>query len=299
MYQQEFENYLTAHGIEDYKTTIRYYISWSNQNQLDILNPTYTTIIDFVAHNIAAGINNGTINNRLYAIRKYYAFLIDIGKVDAKILDEIKKFKNLKTTKTVKNVLDKSEFAGLVGHSMTLFRKHKAEKIRALLFLMFYTGLRAGEIVNLKREHFRLEKGCVVVKEPKNDQERYAYFPNEIGEYLRKYFVMEAEASNAFNMSYYQIWYLIHDINQFIGDGRKITPHSLRHSFANMLAENDINVRVAQKLLGHKDINSTMIYYDPDAKIVEKIYRAKVNAIQVIKPQKGEINGQESDTPNA
>ena len=187
-------------------------------------------------------------------------------------------------------MLDKTEFASIVGHSMTLFRRYKAEKVRAVLFFMFYTGMRAGEVVALKRQDIQLDKNRVVIRHPKNREDRYAYFPGEIGLYLKKYFVREPETKNAFNLSYFQIRHLVNKLNQFIADGRRITPHSIRHSFANMLVEDDINVRIAQKLLGHKDISSTMIYYDPDAKLVEKLYRAKITAVPVTKPDKGASN---------
>lgn len=287
MYTDEFKNYLVSHGITlEYESALSYYLRWCTQSSVNVLDVKYIDIMNFVSYNVQGGVGNGTINNRLKAMRKYYTFLSEIGKVPVTILEEVGKFKNLKVDTKVNNVLDKTEFAGLVGHGMTLFRRYKAEKIRALLFLMFYTGLRSGEVVNLKRKDFELAKNRVVVRVPtKNKTERYAYFPGEITEYLKKYFVREPEVTNAFNMTYYKIWYLISKLNTFIADGRKIHPHSLRHCFGNMLAEGDINVRVAQKLLGHKNINSTMIYYNPDAKVVERLYRARVTAVEVIKPQ--------------
>jgi hypothetical protein len=63
-----------------------------------------------------------------------------------------------------------------------------------------------------------------------------------------------------------------------------------------MLAESDINLRVAQKLLGHKSITSTLIYYDPDARIVERIYKAKIDVIEPIKP-KGTNGSTTEETP--
>ena len=95
MYKQEFINYLNTQGIEDYKHTIGYYLTWASQSGIDVLAPTYTTVIDFVNHNIQAGVSSGTINNRIKAMRKYYKFLLDIGKVTPDIVDQVRKFKNI------------------------------------------------------------------------------------------------------------------------------------------------------------------------------------------------------------
>ncbi len=292
MHEPEFRNYLISHGITlEYENALSFWIRWCKQSKVDIMLPSYTDIMNFVAYNVEAEISNGTINNRLNAIRKYYSFMVETGRVPPGVLDEVNKFKNLRTETKVKNVLDKQEFARIVGHVMdTTRRVHKAEKIRAVLFFMFYTGTRIGEVVNLKREDFDLVKNQAVIRVPvKNKCERYVYFPGGdtgITPYIKKYFRSEPEEFNAFNMTEFQIRYLIERMNEFLPPGKQIKPHTLRHCFGNMLAEGNVNVRVAQKLLGHKNINSTMIYYDPQQKTVEKIYRDNIESIPVIKPEK-------------
>ena len=292
MYEPEFKNYLISHGITlEYLSAVSYWIRWCNQQGVDICLPTYSNIMDFVSQNVQADVSNGTINNRLKALRKYYVFMVETGRVPPGIIDEVNKFVNLKTDIKVKNVLDKEEFARLVGHLMSASRVHRPEKIRAIMFFMYYTGPRISEVVNLKRQDINLEKNQVIFRVPmKNKTERYGYFPGGdklgITHYLRRYFTIEPEVFNAFNMSEYQIRRLISLSNKFLPPGRKIHPHTLRHCFGNMLAEGNVNVRVAQKLLGHKNINSTMIYYDPDQKTVEKIYRENIAPVGVIKPEK-------------
>ena len=292
MFENEFKNFLISHGITlEYENAVSFWIRWCKQTGVDILLPDYTDIINFVAYNIQAEVSHGTINNRLQAIRKYYVFMVETGKVPPGVIDEVLKFKNLKTDTKVKNVFDKQEFARIVGNVMDTTRRYrKAEKFRAVLFFMFYTGLRISEVVNLKRQDFDLSKSQVIVRVPvKNKSERYAYFPGGdtgITPYIQKYFKVEPEVINAFNMTEYQIRWLIKQMNKFLPEGRKIHPHTLRHCFGNMLAEGNVNVRVAQKLLGHKNIQSTMVYYDPDHKTVEKIYRDNIEAVKVIKPTK-------------
>lgn len=305
MNEPEFRNYLISHGITlEYANALSFWIRWCNQNGVDILLPSYTDVMNFVSCNVQADVSNGTINNRLKALRKYYVFMVQTGRVPPGIVDEVGKFANLKTENKVKNVMDKEEFARIVGNVMDTTRRiHRAEKIRAILFFMFYTGTRIGEVVNLKRQDFDLNKNQAIIRVPtKNKAERYVYFPggDKVGvtPYIRKYFASEPETINAFNMTEHQIRYLIERINEFLPPGRQIKPHTLRHCFGNMLAEGNVNVRVAQKLLGHKNINSTMIYYDPDNKTVEKIYRDNIGIVAVIKPEKELKHDTESRTEN-
>ena len=179
----------------------------------------------------------------------------------------------------------------MIADGMTYIKGCDPIKIKAVLYFMFYTGLRAGEITRLKRRDINLKELRAIVRNPnKNNEERYTFFPQKIGVMLQEYFDIESEEYNAFNMTHRKLSYLLARLKMFLSEKKNLSPHILRHSFANLLAENEIGIRVAQKLLGHKSLNSTLIYYDPDLKIVEKIYRKNLDSNKLMK-EKGEDNG--------
>ena len=142
-------------------------------------------------------------------------------------------------------------------------------------------------MVKLKRKDIDLDNRSVIVRIPtKNRIERTVFFPRSImatkryhainmTDLLRDYFSYEQEDINAFNMSHPQLKRLIKALKPF-APKKNLTVHTFRHSFARMLAREGIDSRVAQKLLGHKDIQSTMIYYDPDIDIIQELYEKKV-----------------------
>ena len=133
--------------------------------------------------------------------------------------------------------------------------------------------------LGLMVDYISLKERTVLVELPtKNRSERVVFFPKYLVPSLQEYFLLEEEKKNAFNMSRMKFDYLIKQLRDFVPREKKkgFSLHSLRHSMGNMLAEQGVDVRIAQKLLGHKDIQSTLIYYDPDINTIKKIYNERV-----------------------
>jgi integrase len=136
------------------------------------------------------------------------------------------------------------------------------------------------EFLRLKRANIDLDKMRILIKIPtKNSTERYGYFTPEVRDILIEYFNLEPETHNAFNTTEHQLKYFVERMNQYLPPNKHISIHSLRHSYAIMLAERNVNVAIAQKLLGHRNITTTMVYYAPKDRVVERIYRDSVNFI--------------------
>jgi len=274
----EFKNYITAQGFDNtYSGNIKKFLKFCEDNNINLLELTYNDFSKYIIWVREKKFSNGYINNLLKAVRSFYTFLTDSGQVDSSKLETIKKFHLFKEERKIKESLTKKELEDLIGTAITILKKPRPTKLKALLYFLFYTGVRRNELFNLKRKEINLIEGKAIIRVPtKNKQERVVFFPPKVCKQLERYFRIEAEIDNAFNMNKNKITHLINKLNMFVPRGRHVTAHIFRHSFANMLASNDINIRVAQKLLGHKSMQSTLIYYDPDIKIVEKIYREKI-----------------------
>lgn len=274
-----FKIYLRVRDIRsNYLHYVDSFLEYCSKNNVDPLNITYNQASDYVLE-LMHDQSNGSVNNYLNALRCFYAFLTESGNKLAP--DEVRNimfsFKHLPIDEKIKDYLTIQELEALVSQAITYDSSMTPEKSRALLFFMYYTGARRNEVVNLKRKDINLEEREAILRVPvKNRKENTVFFPNKVKEMLKQYFDTEPEVDNAFNLTNRKIGYFFKFLQNFEPEGKHLTPHTLRHSFANMLAQQGVDIRIAQKLLGHKSIQSTMIYYNPDKKIVKEIYRKKI-----------------------
>lgn len=164
-----------------------------------------------------------------------------------------------KKSKILPSVLSPEEIIALIQHTKNL--KH-----RAVLTLMYSAGLRIGELLNLKLTDFNLNRKQIHIKKGKGRKDRYvtladSFIPllkNYITTYKPKIYFVEGPNGKSYSAS---------SIRKFLlrsckhaGIKRKITPHTLRHSYATHLLENGVGLRHIQELLGHAKPETTMIY---------------------------------------
>ena len=159
----------------------------------------------------------------------------------------------------VPEVLSKNEVRQILIQVKNL--KHKA-----ILALLYSSGLRIGEVINLKMNHIDSERMTIIVKGGKGVKDRLVPLSENLLILLREYyksyrpkdFLFEGQNSPKYSNS---------SANQFIkkyvmraGIKKKVTAHTFRHSYATHLLENGTDIRIIQKLLGHNSIKTTMIY---------------------------------------
>lgn len=148
-------------------------------------------------------------------------------------------------------------------------------KIKTLLYFMFYSGLRVGDIAKLHRADFNLENKTVRVYNKKNKQERIIPFPAKIEPLLEVYFESEPEIKSAFNFSKKGIQSLLSKLNTYFKDVN-IHAHTFRHSSATYMRKSGMKIEDIQYILGHININSTMIYAHADNRQLINEYHKKV-----------------------
>lgn len=137
-----------------------------------------------------------------------------------------------------------------------------------LLRLMLDTGLRAGEVVALRPEHVDLETGRLVVREGKGAKDRTLWFSDEIGEQLEEWMERRPESNYLFptrDGNQLSTRYLRKMVKRLareadVDEADRVSPHTLRHTFATDLYRDTKDLRLVQKALGHSDISTTQIY---------------------------------------
>ncbi len=167
-------------------------------------------------------------------------------------------------------VLNKDEVIKMFESTLNL--KH-----RLVLMVLYYSGIRVNEIVNLKWEDIDFQRGTIHLKTAKGDKERVVFFHEKLKSFI-EYFNLKKEGyvflSN-FGKKYNDrtVQTIIKNAARKAGIGKKATPHILRHSFATHLLEAGADIRHIQKLLGHSSLQTTQIYTHVANKDIKKLAR--------------------------
>ncbi|GMA70673.1 tyrosine recombinase XerD [Leuconostoc litchii] len=155
---------------------------------------------------------------------------------------------------------------------------------RTLLEVMYATGLRVSELVNLKMADLHLQLGLIQTI-GKGDKERIIPIGEIAIDWLKRYFeesrsalLKEKESQFVFlndrgtQISRQGIWKIIKKLVIDAGITKDVSPHTLRHSFATHILENGADLRIVQELLGHADISTTQIYTHISKKRLSEVY---------------------------
>ncbi len=173
-------------------------------------------------------------------------------------------------SKKLPNVLSEKEIVNLI-------RVTKNIKHRTIITLLYSSGLRVGEILNLRLSDINIERKQVFIKNAKGRKDRYVILANSflplLNDYLNtyspKYWFIEGESSKRYSASSIRNF-----LNRACAEAKihkNVTPHTLRHSFATHLLENGVDIRYIQELLGHSKPETTMIYTHISNKQLMKI----------------------------
>ena len=187
-----------------------------------------------------------------------------------------------KKSRKLPDVLSQEEVLDIIRATSNL--KH-----RAIIATLYSCGLRISELINLRLQDFHIERKQLVIKNSKGRKDRFvsladSFLPllsNYYNSYKPKYFFIEGEKGGKYSAE---------SVRQFLKKScqkamvyKKVTPHTLRHSYATHLLENGVDIRYIQSLLGHAKPETTMIYTHVKRKDLMQIQNPLDVALQKIK----------------
>lgn len=169
------------------------------------------------------------------------------------------KLERPKKSKKLPVVLSPQQVISIIQHTKNL--KH-----RAILALIYSSGLRISELLNLKITHFNIERKQLLIKSGKGRKDRYvtlaeSFYPllnNYLVTYKPQTYFVEGSKGKPYTAS--SIRKFLSRSCKAAGIKKRVTPHVLRHSYATHLLENGVGLRHIQELLGHAKPETTMIY---------------------------------------
>ena len=278
-YINQYEDYLKINKKYSMNTVSSYtkdLIKFSNFINKNILNVTKNDILSFLEYEKKLMKKDRTINHDLIVIKNFYKYLEKEGEIK---INPASNIDTPKLRKSLPHVLSVSDVDKLLD--ITLNDKYSYRN-KAMLELMYSSGLRISELVNLKMQDIDLMENIIRVY-GKGSKERivpigdYAskyldiyikeYRPKFIKKHLNDYLFLNSRGENISRQALFKI------IKQLLREKKlnvAFSPHTLRHSFASHMLENGADLRSIQELLGHSDISTTQIYtHISNKKIIE------------------------------
>jgi site-specific recombinase XerD len=164
-----------------------------------------------------------------------------------------------KAKKSLPKVLEKSEVESLLRQD--IYIKHKC-----ILYMLYATGIRCGELINLKVEDINFNTKTIIINKGKGDKSRVVTLPNKLSHLLLSYLGLERplvycfEGSKGGKYSPTSVQKIVKRSVLKAGIDKRVTPHMLRHSYATHLHDSGMDIRHIQRLLGHSSTKTTEIY---------------------------------------
>jgi len=242
--------------------TVRNYSFFVNKFILKANKPVEQLTQDDARNYLAEMFEDKSKNTIMLAAAALKFFYAEILKKD---FGEIKMPKK---DKRLPEVLTRDEVSKLINSAET-------RKSRLILSLLYSSGLRVSELVNLKPQDINFAENIGWVRGGKGSKDRMftlsSNLAGEIKEYLKrkensKYLFSEEDPLTTRN-----IQKIVKQLRTKADIQKKITPHTLRHSFATHLLENGTDIRMIQALLGHSSLNTTQIYTHISSDQIKKI----------------------------
>ena len=270
---QAYENYLTkvkqasGNTVSSYIRDIRQFSDWLSTADRDILNAEQVHISDYLTYLQEQGKSLATASRTLASLKNFYAYLVSSGFLeetpvpsDLRVERGEKKLPQILTGREVELLLTQPACVDAKGY-----------RDKAMLEVMYATGIRVTELVELNEDDVNFDLGIIKCRSAKKSRNipLYPAAMKALTVYLkevRPVMLADPQEKALFvnisggRMSRQGFWKILKYYQTKAGIEKEITPHTLRHSFAVHLLENGADLGSLQELMGHSDISSTQLY---------------------------------------
>lgn len=272
-YIELFKDYLTEfkkasdNTVESYMRDISQFSSYCADCEIsDLSKVNAGDLQNYANHLSACGKSDSTVSRITASLRCYYRFLVKEGIANNNPTD---KLTAKKAEKKLPGILTSNEIVLLLSQANGT--DFKSIRDKAMLELLYATGIKVSELIELNISDINLSIGILHLK--KGEKERiipiYPDAVRSLSNYIvnvRPAIVIEEDEERLFtnmsghNLSRQGFWKIIKHYAATAGITKEITPNTLRHSFAAHLLENGAKLSDIKEMLGHSDISSTQVY---------------------------------------
>lgn len=263
------ERHYSINTVNSYRHDIAAFINFLNDNSIDYREVTVDIVRSYILELTVTSHSKATIKRKLSSLKHYYRFLFIRKYIENDVFELVS---SPKAEKKLPDFLTTNEIDFLFDEN-----KKRTDELairdQAILELLYASGLRASELINLTLQSVDMKNRIIRVF-GKGSKERMVPFSKTaraaMTEYLdncRPKLVEITSGVNAFfvnsnggKLTYRGLEYILSEIEKKTGVYLKLHPHMLRHSFATHLLNEGADLRTIQELLGHESIGTTQIY---------------------------------------
>ena len=236
----------------------------SYYSKKDLLKLNVNDLMKYI--NVLSDLAPSTVSHNISTLKSFYSYFVKTGKISINPTDALK---SPKLGTHLPTYLTEEEINLLLDIKV---EDAFSARNKALLELMYGTGLRISEVINLEFKNIDVEE-CIVRVMGKGSKERIVpindYALNALNDYLENYrpSMIKTDINNYLflnnhgkQMTRQGVFKIIKKECLLKGIKKDVSPHTLRHTFATHLLQNGADLRIIQELLGHSDISTTQIY---------------------------------------
>jgi len=261
------ERGLSANTLGAYRADLVSLRKWLAKNDKSLIYATRSDLLAFIAWRTEQGAKPRSTARQLSSFRRFYRFLLRESVITE---DPTLKIEMPRIGRSLPQSLSEGEVDALLGAPDT--NDPLGHRDRTMLEVLYATGLRVSELINLRQSEINLNQGVLRIV-GKGDRERLIPLGEEAQNWLREFIagprseiLLERQTDYLFptrrgdRMTRQAFWHIIKRYSKVANIGSKMSPHTLRHAFATHLLNNGADLRVVQMLLGHSDLSTTQIY---------------------------------------
>lgn len=268
-----YEKYLSkvkkasSNTIASYLRDIRQFADWLHRvEEIDVVDATQLNISNYLSHLEEDGRSGATVSRNLASLKNFYSYVVSTGFLEQTPVTNIRVDRG---EKKLPQILTGREIELLLSQPACVDAKGFRDK--AMLEVMYATGIRVTELIDLDVDDVNLELGTIKCAGPKKSRSipLYPAALKALSAYLtdvRSTMISDPDEPalfvniNGARMSRQGFWKILKHYQGTAHIEKEITPHTLRHSFAVHLLENGADLGSVQELMGHSDISSTQMY---------------------------------------
>lgn len=261
------ERGLSTNTLGAYRADLAALQRWLAQRDTSLIYASRADLLAFIASRAKQGSKPRSTARQLSSFRRFYRFLLREGVIQE---DPTVKIDMPKIGRSLPRSLTESEVDALLAAPET--SDPLGHRDRAMLEVLYATGLRVSELINLRQSEVNLNQGVLRIR-GKGDRERLIPFGEESQRWIREFIngprleiLLERQSEYLFptrrgdRMTRQAFWHIIKRYAKKADIDAKLSPHTLRHAFATHLLNHGADLRVVQMLLGHSDLSTTQIY---------------------------------------
>ncbi len=287
----QYEKRYSPHTVSAYRTDLDQFYSFLKiqYNITDIRDVTHPMIRSWLVLLMQEKISPRSVNRKLTTLKSFYKFLLKEGLVS---INQMRKIISPRTSKKLPSFVEKEKMA-MLFEKINFGEGFPALRDRLILEILYATGMRLSELINLKETDIDFHQSTLKVLGKRN-KERLIPFSNKFADLLKTY--LNGKKSYLENAEFPKppgtpddLWLLVTDngkkayprfiyrtVTKYLSQVttlQKISPHVLRHTFATHLLNNGAELNAVKELLGHANLSATQVYTHNTIEKLKTIYK--------------------------